>query len=82
MAAKQLAFKEEAREALLRVVSKLARAVKSTLGPRGRHAILDKGYGSPTVTKDGVTVAEEIELKDPYENMGARLVREVASKTS
>ena len=82
MAAKQLAFREEAREALLRGVSKLARAVKSTLGPRGRHAILDKGYGSPTVTKDGVTVAEEIELKDPYENMGARLVREVASKTS
>ena len=82
MAAKQLAFKEEAREALLRGVAKLSRAVKSTLGPRGRHAILDKGYGSPTVTKDGVTVAEEIELKDPYENMGARLVREVASKTS
>jgi chaperonin GroEL len=82
MAAKQLAFKEEAREALLRGVEKLARAVKTTLGPRGRHAILDKGYGSPTVTKDGVTVAEEIELKDPYENMGARLVREVASKTS
>ncbi len=82
MAAKQLAFREEAREALLRGVTKLSRAVKSTLGPRGRHAILDKGYGSPTVTKDGVTVAEEIELKDPYENMGARLVREVASKTS
>ncbi len=82
MAAKQLAFKEEAREALLSGVTKLARAVKTTLGPRGRHAILDKGYGSPTVTKDGVTVAEEIELKDPYENMGARLVREVASKTS
>jgi chaperonin GroEL len=82
MAAKQLAFKEEAREALLRGVTKLSRAVKTTLGPRGRHAILDKGYGSPTVTKDGVTVAEEIELKDPYENMGARLVREVASKTS
>lgn len=82
MAAKRLAFKEEAREALLTGVVKLSRAVKTTLGPRGRHAILDKGYGSPTVTKDGVTVAEEIELKDPYENMGARLVREVASKTS
>ncbi len=82
MAAKQLAFREDAREALLKGVVKLSRAVKSTLGPRGRNAILDKGYGSPTVTKDGVTVAEEIELTDPYENMGARLVREVASKTS
>ena len=82
MAAKQLAFREDAREALLRGVVKLSRAVKSTLGPRGRNAILDKGYGSPNVTKDGVTVAEEIELSDPYENMGARLVREVASKTS
>lgn len=82
MAAKQLAFREEARGALLKGVMKLAKAVKTTLGPRGRNAVLDKGYGSPTVTKDGVTVAEEIELKDPYENMGARLVREVASKTS
>ena len=80
--AKQLAFKEDARAALARGVSKLARAVKSTLGPRGRNAVLDKGFGSPTVTKDGVTVAEEIELKDPYENMGARLVREAATKTS
>ncbi|MFQ5862965.1 MAG: chaperonin GroEL [Candidatus Brocadiales bacterium] len=82
MAAKQLAFREDAREALLRGVVKLSRAVKSTLGPRGRHAVLDKGWGGPTVTKDGVSVAEEIELEDPYENMGARLVREVASKTS
>lgn len=80
--AKQLAFNEEARAAIARGVSKLARAVKSTLGPRGRNAVLDKGWGSPTVTKDGVTVAEEIELKDPYENMGAKLVKEVASKTS
>src|SRR5262249_3668011 len=63
-------------------VSKLARAVRSTLGPRGRNAVLDKGWGSPNVTKDGVTVAEEIELQDPYENMGAQLVKEAASKTS
>jgi len=67
---------------LLIGVQKLARAVKSTLGPRGRNAILDKGWGSPTVTKDGVTVAEEIELKDKTENMGAKLVKEAASKTS
>ncbi len=63
-------------------VTKLSNAVKSTLGPRGRNAVLDKGWGSPTITKDGVSVAEEIELKDPYENMGAKLVKEVASKTS
>lgn len=80
--AKQLTFNEEARAAIARGVTKLARAVKVTLGPRGRNAVLDKGYGSPTVTKDGVSVAEEIELKDPYENTGARLVREAASKTS
>ena len=80
--AKQLIFNEDARAAIARGVSKLAKAVKITLGPRGRNAVLDKGYGSPTVTKDGVSVAEEIELKDPYENIGARLVREVASKTS
>ncbi len=80
--AKQLAFNEEARAAIARGVSKLARAVKVTLGPRGRNAVLDKGYGSPTVTKDGASVAEEIELSDPYENVGARLVREAASKTS
>ncbi|MGR3173211.1 MAG: chaperonin GroEL [Candidatus Scalindua sp.] len=82
MAAKQLLFREDARMAIKRGVSKLANAVKSTLGPRGRNAVLDKGWGSPTITKDGVTVAEEIELKDPYENMGAKLVKEVASKTS
>ena len=82
MAAKQLAFDEEARESLRSGVSKIARAVKSTLGPRGRHAILDKGYGSPTITKDGVTVAEEVELQDAYENMAAQLVKEAASKTS
>ena len=80
--AKMLAYDEEARQKLLSGVSKLARAVKSTLGPRGRNAVIDKGWGSPTVTKDGVTVAEEIELTDPYENMGAQLVKEAASKTS
>jgi len=82
MAAKQLLFDEAARQALLRGVEKLARAVKATLGPSGRNVILDKKYGSPTITKDGVTVAKEIELECPYENMGAQLVREVASKTS
>jgi chaperonin GroEL len=82
MAAKQLQFDENARHALLRGVEKLARAVKATLGPSGRNVILDKKFGSPTITKDGVTVAKEIELEDPYENMGAQLVREVASKTS
>jgi len=82
MAAKQLLFDEEARQALLRGISKLSKAVKATLGPSGRNIILDKKFGSPTITKDGVTVAKEIELEDPYENMGAQLVREVASKTS
>src|SRR5216117_1241725 len=82
MAAKQLAYSDEARQKLLAGVSKLARAVRSTLGPRGRNAVLDKGWGSPNVTKDGVTVAEEIELQDPFENMGAQLVKEAASKTS
>ena len=82
MAAKQLQFDENARQALLRGVEKLAKAVKATLGPSGRNVILDKKFGSPTITKDGVTVAKEIELEDPYENMGAQLVREVASKTS
>src|ERR1700719_4841077 len=77
-----MVFDEEARLALAAGVTKLARAVRSTLGPRGRNAVLDKGWGSPTVTKDGVTVAEEIELTDPYENMGAQLVKEAASKTS
>ena len=82
MAAKQIAFDLEAREALRRGVNKLARAVKSTLGPRGRNVILEKSFGSPTVTKDGVTVAKEIELEDPNEDLGAKLVKEAASKTS
>ena len=82
MAAKQLQFDESARHALLRGIEKLSRAVKATLGPRGRNVVLDKKFGSPTITKDGVTVAKEIELEDPYENIGAQLVREVASKTS
>jgi chaperonin GroEL len=82
MAAKQLVFEEAARQALLKGVNKLARAVIATLGPKGRNVVLDKKFGSPTVTKDGVTVAKEIELEDPYENMGAQMVREVASKTS
>ena len=82
MAAKQLLFDEAARQAILRGVSKLSRAVVATLGPKGRNVVLDKKFGSPTVTKDGVTVAKEIELEDPYENMGAQMVREVASKTS
>ena len=77
-----MAFDQEAREAMRRGVSKLARAVKVTLGPKGRNVILQKSFGSPTVTKDGVTVAKEIDLEDTYENMGARMVREVASKTS
>ena len=80
--AKMIAFDQEARDAMRRGVSKLARAVKVTLGPKGRNVILQKSFGSPTVTKDGVTVAKEIELEDVYENMGARMVREVASKTS
>jgi chaperonin GroEL len=82
MAAKQLLFDEAARQAVLRGVAKLNKAVAATLGPKGRNVVLDKKYGSPTVTKDGVTVAKEIELEDPYENMGAQMVREVASKTS
>jgi len=82
MAAKQLSFDESARHSLLRGIEKLAKAVKATLGPSGRNVILDKKFGSPTITKDGVTVAKEIELEDSYENMGAQLVREVASKTS
>ena len=82
MAAKQLVFDEVARHSLLKGVNKLARAVIATLGPKGRNVVLDKKFGSPTVTKDGVTVAKEIELEDPYENMGAQMVREVASKTS
>jgi len=82
MAAKQLVFDEVARQSLLKGVYKLSRAVSATLGPKGRNVVLDKKFGSPTVTKDGVTVAKEIELEDPYENMGAQMVREVASKTS
>jgi chaperonin GroEL len=82
MGAKQLSYADDARQKLLAGASKLARAVRSTLGPRGRNAVLDKGWGSPTVTKDGVTVAEEVELTDPFENMGAQLVKEAASKTS
>ena len=82
MAAKRIAFDQEAREAILRGVKKLARAVKVTLGPSGRNVVLEKSFGSPTVTKDGVTVAKEIELEDSYENMGAQMVKEVASKTS
>jgi chaperonin GroEL len=77
-----MVFDDEARQPLLAGVSKLARAVKSTLGPRGRNAVLDKGWGSPKVTKDGVTVAEDIDLEDPYENLGAQLVKEAASKTN
>jgi len=80
--AKQLQFDESARHALLRGVEKIARAVKATLGPAGRNVILDKKFGSPTITKDGVSVAKEIELECPYENMGAQLIREVSSKTS
>jgi chaperonin GroEL len=82
MGAKMIAFDQEARQAMQRGVAKLARAVKVTLGPRGRNVIIQKSFGSPTVTKDGVTVAKEIELEDKYENMGAQMVKEVASKTS
>lgn len=82
MAAKQLAFDTRGRQALLKGVSALSKAVKVTLGPKGRNVVLDKKFGSPTVTKDGVTVAKEIELKDPFENMGAQMVKEVASRTS
>jgi chaperonin GroEL len=82
MSAKQLLYSDAARAAILKGVNQLADAVKATLGPKGRNAILDKKFGAPTITKDGVTVAKEVELKNPYENMGAQLVREVASKTS
>ena len=80
--AKQLQFDEKARQALLRGVEQLAKAVKATLGPSGRNVILDKKFGAPTITKDGVSVAKEIELEDPYENMGAQLIKEVSSKTN
>src|SRR3989304_349500 len=82
MAAKQIVKGEEARQHILRGVNQLADAVKITLGPKGRNVVLDKKFGPPTITKDGVTVAKEIELKHPLENMGAQMVREVASKTS
>jgi chaperonin GroEL len=80
--AKQIVYGEQSRQAVLRGVNQLADAVKVTLGPKGRNVVLDKKFGSPTITKDGVTVAKEIDLKDPLENMGAQMVREVASKTS
>ena len=82
MAAKEVKFHTEAREKMLRGVDILANAVKVTLGPKGRNVVLEKSFGAPRVTKDGVTVAKEIELEDKFENMGAQLVREVASKTS
>src|SRR5256712_3024712 len=80
--AKQLLFNEEARAALLRGVNIMAHAVKVTLGPKGRNVVIDKKFGSPTITKDGVTVAKEVELKDPGKNMGAQMIKEVAAKTS
>src|SRR3982751_6641761 len=82
MAGKQIIYNEDARHALMRGVNKLADAVKVTLGPKGRNVVIDKKFGSPTITKDGVTVAKEIDVPDPIENLGARMVREVASKTS
>src|SRR4030043_562426 len=82
MGAKILLYDEEARESLLKGVNALADAVKVTLGPKGRNVILDKSFGAPTITKDGVTVAKEIDLEDKFENMGAQMVKEVASKTS
>ncbi|MHC4322586.1 MAG: TCP-1/cpn60 chaperonin family protein, partial [Planctomycetota bacterium] len=80
--AKQLQFGEEAENSLLKGITILSNAVKATLGPKGQNVLLDKKWGAPTITKDGVTVAKEIELKEPFQNMGAQLVREVASKTS
>jgi chaperonin GroEL len=82
MAAKQIVFDQDAREKIRAGVRNLARAVKTTLGPRGRNVVIEKSYGAPTVTKDGVTVAKEIEFKDPWENMGAQIVKQVASQTS
>ena len=82
MAAKELRYREDARTAILRGVDALANTVKVTLGPKGRNVVLSRKFGSPLVTKDGVTVAKEVELKDRYENMGAQMVKEVASKTS
>ena len=80
--AKNIVFNEEARQAMKRGVDKLANAVKVTLGPKGRNVVIESGYGSPTITKDGVTVAKEVELEDKMENIGAELVKEVASKTN
>ena len=80
--AKQLTFSDEARRTILKGVEQLARAVKVTLGPKGRNVVIDKKFGSPTVTKDGVTVAKEIELENAFENMGAQMIKEVAEKTS
>src|SRR4029077_3560402 len=80
--AKQIKYGDEARRALQGGVYKLANAVKATLGPKGRYVVLDKKFGSPTITNDGVTVAKDIELEDPFENMGAQLIREVSSKTN
>ena len=82
MAAKEVRFGDEARQRMVAGVNLLANAVKATLGPKGRNVVLDKAFGAPTVTKDGVSVAKEIELKDKYENMGAQMVKEVASQTS
>src|SRR5437870_5089836 len=82
MAAKNIKFKEDARQKILKGVQTLSNAVKKTLGPKGRNVIIDKSYGSPHITKDGVTVAKEIELEDKFENMGAQMVKEVASKTA
>src|SRR5262250_530161 len=82
MAAKEIHYAQDARERMLRGVDRLANAVRVTLGPRGRNVLIEKSWGSPTVTKDGVTVAKEIELEDKFENMGAQMVKEVASKTS
>src|SRR3989338_4066935 len=82
MSGKQISYSEEARRKLKRGVDILARAVGVTLGPRGRHVVIDRKFGAPTITKDGVSVAKEVELKDAYENRGAQMVREVAEKTS
>ncbi|HLA73845.1 MAG TPA: TCP-1/cpn60 chaperonin family protein, partial [Steroidobacteraceae bacterium] len=82
MAAKEVRFGDDARARMFRGVNILANAVKATLGPKGRNAVLDKSFGAPTITKDGVSVAKEIELKDKFENMGAQMVKEVASNTS
>src|ERR1700709_2711377 len=82
MAAKSLLFDDEARRSLERSVDALANAVKVTLGPKGRNVVIDKKYGAPTITNDGVTIAKEIELSDPYENLGAQLAKEVATKTN